>query len=551
MERGLKESGKAWWRGAVIYQIYPRSFQDSNNDGIGDLKGIRSRLDYIADLGVDGVWISPFFTSPMKDFGYDVADYRDVDPIFGTLKDFDALLAAAHRRNLKIIIDQVYSHTSDQHAWFAQSRANRSNDKADWYVWADPKPDGSPPNNWHSVFTGPAWTWDARREQYYLHNFLPEQPDLNLHHPAVQQALLDVARFWLKRGVDGFRLDAINHGMHDPELRDNPVAEPPLFNRSRPYLMQDHLHSMNHPNMPALLERIRALTDTFGDIFTLAEVGSGRALPIQKAYTADAKRLNSAYGFEFLGPTEPTAANIRRVLGNWSGAAGEGWPSWAFSNHDAPRVASRWLQQLEATHRTKLLALLQVALRGNALIYQGEELGLPQAEIPFERIQDPEAKKNWPQTLGRDGARTPMPWQRHETGAGFSQAEPWLPMPVAHRRLAVDGQLAEPESTLHFFRKAIDLRKSSAALRRGALQFLDTGELLAFVRQGGGQRALCVFNLTAEPAHWTPPQATIERHLGLGCEVPEGHCPALLPPFSGFVGTVEDCGLPSPSPRTG
>ncbi|MYE87330.1 MAG: alpha-glucosidase [Gammaproteobacteria bacterium] len=551
MERGLKETGTEWWRGAVIYQIYPRSFQDSNNDGIGDLQGIRSRLDYIADLGVDGVWISPFFTSPMKDFGYDVADYQAVDPIFGTLKDFDALLAAAHRRNLKIIIDQVYSHTSDQHAWFAQSRANRSNDKADWYVWADPKPDGSPPNNWQSVFTGPAWTWDARREQYYLHTFLPEQPDLNLHHPAVQQALLDVARFWLKRGVDGFRLDAINHGMHDPELRDNPVAEPPLFNRSRPYLMQYHLHSMNHPDMLALLERIRGLTDTFGDIFTLAEVGSGRALPIQKAYTADAKRLNSAYGFEFLGRTEPTAANIRRVLGNWSGASGEGWPSWAFSNHDAPRVASRWLQQLDASHRTKLLALLLIALRGNALIYQGEELGLPQAEIPFDRIQDPEAKNNWPQTLGRDGARTPMPWQHHETGAGFSQAEPWLPMPEAHRRLAVDGQLADPESTLHFFRRAIGLRNSSAALRRGALQFLDAGELLAFVRQSGGQLALCVFNLTAEPAQWTPPQATVERRLGVGCAVPEGRCPTLLPPFSGFVGTVEDCGLPSPSPGTG
>ncbi len=554
-DQTLKEPGKEWWRGAVIYQIYPRSFQDSNNDGIGDLNGIRSRLGYVADLGVDGIWISPFFTSPMKDFGYDVADHRAVDPVFGTLEDFDALLETAHRLNLKVIIDQVYSHTSDKHPWFEESRANRGNSRADWYVWADPKPDGSPPNNWQSVFTGPGWTWDARREQYYLHNFLPEQPDLNLHNPMVQEALLDVARFWLERGVDGFRLDAINHGMHDPELRDNPRARPPFFGTSRPYLMQEQKYTMNHPDMPALLERFRGLADGFGDVFTVAEVGSGHPLPIQKAYTAGSKRLNSAYGFEFLGMPELTATRVRGVLENWSDGSGEGWPSWAFSNHDAPRVASRWCQQLAPSHRARLFALLHAALRGSTLIYQGEELGLPQAEIPFDRVQDPEARNNWPQTLGRDGARTPMPWCRDEPGAGFSGTEPWLPLAEEHRDLAVDRQLADPDSTLHFFRKAIGFRKSSEALRRGNLRFLDgDDELLAFIRCCGGQSALCVFNLRAREIQWAPPAAgRADNHLSVGCTPQDNGRPVSLPPFSGYIGVFNggDCfktGSPN-SPR--
>ena len=276
-----------WWRGAAIYQIYPRSFADANGDGVGDLPGITAKLDYVASLGVDAIWISPFYTSPMKDFGYDVADYCGVDPIFGTLADFDALVVRAHQLGLKVTIDQVYSHTSDLHAWFAGSRQNRTNPKADWYVWADAKADGSPPTNWQSVFGGPAWTWDARRGQYYLHNFLSSQPQLNVHLPAVQDALLGVARFWLDRGVDGFRIDALNFAMHDPLLRDNPPAPLSDNPRTRPFDFQLHLHNQSHPDIPVFVERIRALTDEYEAIFTVAEVGGHAAEREMKLFTRD------------------------------------------------------------------------------------------------------------------------------------------------------------------------------------------------------------------------------------------------------------------------
>ena len=266
-----------WWRGAVIYQVYPRSFADSNGDGVGDLKGVADHLDHIASLGVDAVWLSPFYTSPMRDFGYDVADYCDIDPIFGTLADFDALVAKAHGLGLRVITDLVFAHTSDHHAWFRESRQSRTGPKADWYVWADARPDGSPPTNWQSVFGGPAWTWDARRGQYYMHNFLPEQPQLNVHNPAVQDALLDVARFWLDRGVDGFRFDAINFSMHDPALRDNPPL-PPGGKRTRPFDFQDKVHNQSHPAIADFLKRIRALTDSYGGRFSVAEVGGDHAV---------------------------------------------------------------------------------------------------------------------------------------------------------------------------------------------------------------------------------------------------------------------------------
>ena len=293
-----------WWRGATIYQIYPRSFADADGDGVGDLRGITQRLDHIASLGVDGIWLSPFFASPMKDFGYDISDYLAVDPVFGTLADFDALLARAHDLGLKIIIDQVYAHTSDQHAWFQSSRADRAGPHADWYVWADAKADGTPPSNWQSVFGGPAWTWDARRGQYYMHNFLKEQPQLNVHLPAVQHALLDVARFWLDRGVDGFRLDAINFAMHDPALTDNPALPEGVGKRTRPFDFQQHLHNQSHAGIPHFLERLRGVLDSYGgDKFTVAEVGGANAEVEMKAFTEGDARLTpdvSAVGFHAL-----------------------------------------------------------------------------------------------------------------------------------------------------------------------------------------------------------------------------------------------------------
>ena len=363
-----------WWRGAAIYQIYPRSFMDSNGDGIGDLPGITARLDHVASLGVDAIWISPFFTSPMKDFGYDVADYCDVDPIFGSLDDFDALVARAHALGLKVLIDQVYSHTSDEHSWFLESRSGRANPKADWYVWADPKPDGTPPSNWQSVFGGPAWTWDARRGQYYLHNFLSSQPQLNCHNAAVQDALLDVARFWLDRGVDGFRIDALNFAMHDPQLRDNPPAPPTNKARTRPFDFQLKTRNMSHPDIPLFIERIREVTDEYGAIFTVAEVGGDEAEAEMKAFTQGEARLNSAYGFNFLYASDLTPQLVCSALSQWPADEGVGWPSWAFENHDAPRAISRWLApghdpSMQAAFARMKIALL-AALRGNiCLLY--------------------------------------------------------------------------------------------------------------------------------------------------------------------------------------
>ena len=484
-----------WWRGAVIYQVYPRSFADSNGDGVGDLNGITARLDHIASLGVDAVWLSPFFTSPMKDFGYDVADYCDVDPIFGTLADFDRLIERAHALGLKIITDLVLAHTSDQHAWFRDSRRSRTGDRADWYVWADARPDGSPPNNWQSVFAGPAWTWDARRGQYYLHNFLPEQPQLNLHNMAVQDALLEAARFWLDRGVDGFRFDAINFAMHDPALTDNPPA-PPGGKRSRPFDFQSHVHNQSQPQIPDFLTRVRALMDPYPGRFSVAEVVGPDAEPEMQAFTTGDRHLNSAYGFSYIYADALTPDLVRRANAAWDGAPGQGWPSWAFSNHDAPRAVSRWAEGRDRDRFARMAMLLLMALRGNVFVYQGEELGLPQAEVPFERLVDPEAIANWPETLGRDGARTPMPWSASAPHAGFSTAGPWLPVDPRHPPLAVDRQQADPDSLLNLTRRLIAMRKTEPALRLGALRFLDGPEgILAFERSVGDDVLTCMFNL--------------------------------------------------------
>ena len=408
-----------WWRGAVIYQVYPRSFADSNGDGIGDLRGLTDRLDYIAGLGVDAVWISPFFTSPMRDYGYDVADYCGVDPMFGTLADFDAVVARAHALGLKVVIDQVYSHTSDQHPWFAESRSGRSASRADWYVWADAKPDGSPPNNWQSLFVGPAWTWDARRGQYYLHNFLREQPDLNLLNPAVQQALLGVARYWLDRGVDGFRVDAVSHFTHDPALRDNPPRDGGP--RTRPVDFQRLLYNADRPETLVFLEKLRGVLDEYPDRFALGEIGGPDSADRSFADYLGSDRLHTAYSFLFLRADAPTPAFVRGAVLEWERLHAGGWPTWVFSNHDAPRAVSRWGGSGPPDQYAKLLNALLLALRGSVCLYQGEELGLPQAHVPFERLRDPEAIANWPRTLGRDGARTPIPWRADLAHGGFSE----------------------------------------------------------------------------------------------------------------------------------
>lgn len=531
LDGAAPDDAAPWWKGAILYQIYPRSFQDTTGNGVGDLRGITERLDYIADLGVSGIWICPFFTSPMADYGYDVANFCDVDPIFGTLADFDALIAKAHSLNLKVIIDQVYSHTSDQHPWFEASRRSRDNDKSDWYVWADAKADGTPPNNWQSVFGMGAWQWDARRGQYYLHNFLIEQPDLNLHNPEVQAAILDVTQFWLDRGVDGFRLDALNFGMHDQQLRDNPVETDHKRPPTRPFDFQRHTMNMSQPECIPFVERIgQTLHAHRGTHFTVAEVGGPRPLDEMKAFTQGERRLNSAYAFDFLYADQISAELVRQTQGQWPGDGDEGWPSWAFGNHDAPRAVSRWRGQTPAPQYAKLLVLLMSALRGNGFLYYGEELGLVQGEIAFEDLLDPEAIANWPETLGRDGARTPMPWDA--TGndyAGFSEAKPWLPLQEAHVANAVAAQKSDTDSVLNFTKIALHLRKSCDVLRLGEIVFPEMGELLIFDRSYRGQTRRCVFNLgdTALPYSGQ-----------VNADISVGEIGQSIAPGSGFIGTL-------------
>lgn len=488
-----------WWRGGVIYQIYPRSFLDSNGDGIGDLEGIRRKLGYVADLGVDAIWISPFFQSPMKDFGYDVSDYRAVDPMFGTLDDFDRLLEEAHGLGLKVMIDQVLSHTSDRHPWFEQSRQDRTNPRADWYVWAEPRPDGTPPNNWLSAFGGPAWQWDTRRCQYYLHNFLVSQPDLNYHNPEVIDAVLEEVRFWLERGVDGFRLDALNFAFHDQRLRDNPPLDPELAARvtlpDRPYTYQHHLHDKSRPEMPVLLRRLRGLAREYDDAVLLAEIADAtRSRQLMAEYTHGGDRLHMAYSFELLTP-DGSAARIRDTVEGLEQQIGDGYPCWSVGNHDVPRVVSRWGRGAPPERVAPLYAALLLSLRGGICLYQGDELGLPQADIAWEDLQDPVGITLWSRNKGRDGCRTPMPWAADSEHAGFSTARPWLPVPTGHRQRAVDRQAGDPGSTLEAIRRFLRWRRQQPALVKGGIRFLEAPEDALVFERSDEIRLLAAFNL--------------------------------------------------------
>ncbi len=511
-----------WWRGAVIYQVYPRSFQDTNGDGIGDLPGITRRLEHIAGLGVDAVWISPFFPSPMKDFGYDVRDYCDVDPMFGTLADFDALVARAHALGLRVMIDLVLSHTSDEHPWFRESRTSHDNPRANWYVWADAKPDGTPPNNWLSIFGGPAWHWCSRRCQYFLHNFLTSQPDLNFHEPAVKDALLEVARFWLERGVDGFRLDTINFYAHDPDLRDNPPLPPDQRNDTiapsvNPYNHQRHLYDKNQPETLAFLSRLRALLDEYGAA-AVGEVGDAqRGLEILGEYTAGKTGVQMCYAFDFLARERPDGPKVAEVLGRLQQIAPDGWACWAFSNHDVARHASRWSLTDGAI---RAYAVLLMCLQGSACLYQGEELGLSEAELAFEDLQDPYGIEFWPEYQGRDGCRTPMVWEHDAEQGGFSTGRPWLPMAWPHLHRAVSQQEADPGALLHHYRRAVGLRQAHPALRHGGLIDLAADQgVLRFFREGGVERLWCALNLNDALAPITLPDGDWVPVWG---EVPTG-----------------------------
>lgn len=489
-----------WWRGAVIYQVYPRSFQDSGDDGVGDLRGIVQRLPYVASLGVEAIWLSPFFKSPMDDFGYDIEDYRQVDPLFGTLEDFDELCRKARALGLKVVIDMVLSHTSQRHRWFQESRRSRDNARADWYVWAEPRPDGTPPNNWLSMFGGGAWTWEPRRRQYYLHNFFPSQPDLNLHNLEVQEALLQECRFWLERGVDGFRLDACNFLTHDPLLRSNPPRPPDApptegVRPDNPYNYQLHLYDKTQPETLGFLKRLRALSEEYGDVLLLAEIADDDSLAVMQDYAGPGGPLHSAYSFALLGPELDTQLLPRHFEAFHDGRR-HGWPAWAFSNHDVARVLTRWGGRDAPPDFAKVLIALLASLRGTVFLFQGEELGLPEADVPYEQIVDPYGLNFFPDFPGRDGCRTPMPWDETDRHAGFSKEQAWLPVPNEHLARSVGLQEGDPESVLNFTRGFLRWRRLFPALVRGDIHFVSAEpEAVVFVRALEGERILVAIEL--------------------------------------------------------
>jgi alpha-glucosidase len=535
-----------WWRGAVIYQIYPRSFQDQNGDGVGDLVGITSRLDYVADLGVDAIWLSPVFTSPMKDFGYDVSDYRGIDPSFGTLEDFDNLVRKAHTLGLKVIIDQVISHSSDRHAWFSESRQSRTNARSDWYVWADPKPDGTPPNNWLSIFGGSAWQWDSRRMQYYMHNFLVSQPDLNFHNPDVQDALLADMRFWLERGVDGFRLDTVNFYFHSTGLEPNPVVKAEEFNAStapavNPYNFQEHVYDKSRPENLDFLKRLRALMDEYPGTTTVGEIGdSQHQLEVMAQYTSGEDRLHMAYTFDYLGG-QFSAEHFRQSIAATEASAPDGWICLAFSNHDVVRHVSRWAAHGQEAAFTRLAATLILAMRGSVCLYQGEELGLKEAELSFQDLVDPYGIEFWPEFKGRDGCRTPMVWQAHVRNGAFSTSErTWLPVPAEHLTHAVDTQHDVEGSVLEFYRRMLRFRREHPALSKGTIGLLDApANVLAFVREHAGDRLLCVFNMADTATAFSLPEGFAPQAVECpGVVATPGNGSIDLEPFGAYIGKL-------------
>ena len=495
----MQQSHRRWWQTAVVYQVYPRSYADADGDGTGDLRGITSRLDYLAWLGVDAIWISPFYPSPMADFGYDVADYTAVDPLFGSMDDFDALLAAAHERGIRVIVDYVPNHTSDQHPWFVESRSSRQNAKADWYVWRDAKPDGGLPNNWISMFAGPTWTWDEARGQYYLHIFLSEQPDLNWRNPGVRAAMFDVARFWLDRGVDGFRIDVAPMVMKDPELRDNPPNPSPGWEHSRlgSWLTQLHVNDHNHPDMHELYRSFRALLESYpGDRVSIGELHHPDFDRWAEYYGERQDEIHVPFNFHVIN--SPWAAEaVRRAVEGVEGALPPGaWASWVLGNHDQPRFASR---ERAGRDQARVGMLLLLALRGTPTIYYGEEIGMVDVPVAHDDARDPLERRE--PGRGRDGCRSPMQWDA-SPNAGFTSADaiPWLPLAPDADVVNVARQAEDTGSTLTLTRDLLRLRREHPVLLRGDFErFGPTPDgTFAFRRIGPEGMLNVVLNLTAE-----------------------------------------------------
>jgi alpha-glucosidase len=524
-------------RGGAIYQVYVRSFQDSTGNGVGDLRGVLRRLPHIVSLGADAIWLSPFFVSPMEDMGYDIADHCDVDPLYGSLRDFDALVSAAHGAGLKVMIDLVFSHTSDRHPWFIESQADRANPRADWYVWADPRPDGTPPNNWLSLFGGSAWSWNRQRQQYYLHDFLPSQPSLDFTNADVRRALLDVAEFWVERGVDAFRLDTMNSYFHDRDLRDNPPLPPEEAGarpKANPFSQQLHLYDRAQRGDLAPLEAFAASIELLGATTVVGEIGN-------RLKARGEQGLARCYTYCL--PRVPfNAAELGAEIGEAVENSPDGRINWALSNHDNIRHVSRFGGHGEEAERVARLSFALLAcLPGAISIYQGEELGLEEAEIAKKHLRDPFGRRFWPELKGRDGCRTPIVWEADEAHGGFSTRKCWLPVDKAHLPRSVARQHADPASVLAFYRAALALRRHSSALRHGSFRRMATeGSLLAFLREAGDETVLAAFNVGREKVSYTvPTEVGVPLPFGRmeGSVEPEGRRLA-LPGFGYFVGKV-------------
>lgn len=512
----------AWWQTGVIYQIYPRSFRDTTGNGIGDLFGIISQLDYLSGrLGVDAIWLSPFYPSPMADFGYDVADYTDVDPLFGDLPTFDELLTQAHHRNLKVIIDLVPNHTSDQHPWFVESRSSRDNPRRDWYVWRDAKPGGGPPNNWLAVFGGPAWEWDRRTEQYYLHSFLKEQPDLNWRNPAVKAAMFDVARFWLDRGVDGFRIDVAHYIMKDPEFRDNPFTtdhSPGIHKSLGEYDSLLHLYDKGHPDVHAVYREFRRLLDGYGQERPRVAIGEIHIFDWQEwasYYGQSLDELHLPFNFRLLGVPWQAQA-IRQAVDSLEQVLPPGaWPNYVLGNHDESRLATRY-----GRSEARMAAMLLLTLRGTPTLYYGDEIGMTDVPIPPDQRVDPWGFRV--PGLGRDPCRTPMQWNR-APNAGFSPpdvAGPWLPLAADYRQVNVERQLDDPSSLLNLYRRLLAYRKASPALQLGSYRPVNSvpDDCYAFLREADGQRFVVALNFSTQSRRLSLPdlgrgEIAISTHL--------------------------------------
>lgn len=482
-----------WWQTGIVYQIYPRSFQDSNGDGVGDLPGIVSRLDYLVDLGVDAIWISPFYKSPMADFGYDVADYCDVDPIFGTLADFDHLLEEAHARGIKVIIDWVPNHTSSEHPWFLESRSSRDNPKRDWYIWRDAKPDGSRPNNWGSIFGGPAWEWDETTQQYYYHYFVKGQPDLNWANPEVVKAMTDVLRFWLQRGVDGFRMDVVYLLAKYPGMPDNPInPDATPLNENDIFGVQHHVYDSIQPEVHRYTRMFRQITDQYGDTVIVGEVWEDDLNEWIKFYGPEGDEIQLPFNFRLMQLKEWNAGVVSASVNEFEDALPEfAWPNYVIGNHDRTRPATRVGSQAQA----RIAQMLLLTVRGTPTMYQGDELGMEEAQIPREQWVDP-----WGINLGitRDGCRTPMQWDGSRY-AGFSTVEPWLPVQADHTWRNVEAMSDDPHSFLSLVKRLIALRRVEPALHLGVYRRAGAPDgVFAYIREHDGRRFLIALNFTFE-----------------------------------------------------